>query len=462
MASEAVKILIEAEDLASSKVAQAAAKIDQNVKKIKDVGGKAKASTEFIGQLAGTLGSSEIAGFAGQLGGLTEKISQFSEVSKAGGAGALAFKAGLVAAAAAIGFSIGKALGDVIFQTEKWNKEIAKATERANELKAAIASANQLRFNDQQADIELIRDPEEKKAAYEEMLKSLKTNIMGVENQTRASEKAAKEWEEAWQITGNRKEYAKQAEQQVKDDRERLKALQDQAKEIERILGIEAERAAKQKENQAIEASEQYVQSLREQLELEKAVGDEKAKIEASRNAVGTDVAVAEGLLKELEAVRLLNEEKKKQEEERKRQEQEEQAARKRIIDLLANENQKLQERAIAIEKGSEAARAFALESQGVTKAEAERIAAREEELNRMERSKQVEQEVNKQMLQPQQAFQSRFLRSGPMSNPNEKLEKEAEKQTKLAEDQKAALEAIKEQTKPRVNIRDVRLEVAG
>ncbi len=156
----------------------------------------------------------------------------------------------------------------------------------------------------------------------------------------------------------------------------------------------------------------------------------------------------------------MLKEERKKAEDEQKRILQEEQNARKKIIDLIANENLKHQERFIAITKGKEAATALKFEQQGVAKAEAERLAAREAELDKLERAKQVEQDVKKQMLQPQEAFQSRFLSRGPLANPNQKLEEEAAKQTKLAEAQKKELERLVKATESRVKVRDVRLEV--
>jgi hypothetical protein len=507
MASESVKILIEAEDLASAKIAQASQKIEQNVKDIKSVGDKAKKSTEFLGSIAGLLGGSEIAGFASQFAGLTEKVSQFSEVSKAGGAGALAFKAGLVAAAGAIAFSIGNAIGNAIFQVEKWNKEIEKATERANELKQAIASVNQLRFDDKTADIELIRDPEEKKAAYQDLLAELKTNLVGVEQQSKQSEKAAKEWAEAWQITGDRKGFAKMAEEEAKNDRERLKALQEQAKEVERILGIETERAAKQKENK----SKDFIDSLREQLALEKAIGDQRFELEAQKTAVGADVGVAADLLKQIDLQKQLVEAEKTAAQEKEQKIKEEEASRKRILDLIANENQKNQERLVLLGRGTDviaemqkkladpattqseaerlkiqtkilqdldrqrgtesqmqserlqAAKAIALVQQGVNESEAARLAAESERISKLEKNKQNEAEINKTLMQPQEAFQSRFLTRGPMSNPNERLEKEAEKQTRLAEEHKKLLESVRENTKPKpVNVKDVRLEVVG
>jgi hypothetical protein len=326
-----------------------------------------------------------------------------------------------------------------------------------------LASTNQLRFNDTTADIELIRDPEEKKAAYEALLADLKKNLVGVEQQSQQSQKAAKEWGEAWQITGNRKEYAKQAEQQVKDDKERLKALQEQAKEVERILGIEAERAAKQKENQQIEASDNYIQSLRDQLAIEKAIGDERFKLEAQKTAFGADVGVAADLLKQLDAQKQLVEADKKAAQEKEQAAEKERAARQRVIDLITNENLKNQERLVLLNKGTEAAKVFSLVQQGVSETEAARLAAESERISKLEKNKQNEAEINKTLMQPQEAFQSRFLTRGPMSNPNERLEKEAEKQTRLQEEQKKLLADLKENTKPRsVNVKDVRLEVVG
>ncbi len=466
-----------------------------------------KASAEFFGAVASFAGAGELGSIAGQVGGLTEKVTQFSEVSKAGGAGAMLFKAGLVAAAGAIGFAVGNAIGNAIFQVDKWNKEIEKATDRANELKQAMASVNQVRFNDATADIELIRDPEEKKAAYQAMLADLKKNLVGVEQQSQQSQKAAKEWAEAWQITGNRKEYAKQAEQQVKDDKERLKALQEQAKEIERILGIEAERAAKQKENQ----SKDFIESLREQLTLEKAIGDERFKLEAQKSAVGDDVGVAADLLKQIDLQKQLVEAEKIAAQEKEQKIKKEEASRKRILDLIANENQKNQERLVLLGRGTDviaemqkkladpattqseaerlkiqtkilqdldrqrgtesqmqserlqAAKAIALVQQGVNESEAARLAAESERISKLEKNKQNEAEINKTLMQPQEAFQSRFLTRGPMSNPNERLEKEAEKQTRLQEEQRKLLADLKENTKPRsVNVKDVRFEVVG
>ncbi len=81
MTTASAKVIIDAEDLASKKIADAARNVEKSVKNIKDVGGKAKASTELFGTLATTLGGSQLGGYAGQLAQLTDRVSQFSEVS---------------------------------------------------------------------------------------------------------------------------------------------------------------------------------------------------------------------------------------------------------------------------------------------------------------------------------------------------------------------------------------------
>lgn len=95
MSTPASTIVIAAEDKASRIVEQTAVNVDKSIRKIKDVSGRAKASTEFIGVLARSLGGSALGAYASELAGMTEKVSQFAEVSKTGAAGAMAFKVGL-------------------------------------------------------------------------------------------------------------------------------------------------------------------------------------------------------------------------------------------------------------------------------------------------------------------------------------------------------------------------------
>ena len=501
MATESVKILIEAEDQASAKIAAASKEVENRIKNIKDVGGKAKASTEFIGTLVGSLGGSEIAGFASQLGGLTEKVSAFSEVQKAGGAGALAFKAGLVAAAGAIAFQIGNALGNVIFQTEKWTEALKKATDESKKLEAAAASLRSERFSDTQADIELIRDPEKKRAEYEKLLGDLKTNIVGVEGQVRSSQKAVQEWDEAWQITGDRKGFAEQSKLQLEQDKERLKQLQEQQKEIQRLIGIEAEREKLRQQNASLDADQKYLEGLDKQLSMLQAI-KEDGKIElgsgsnierlqkeiellekqkdgiaaireqARQSTSGIVIEAPEGnprpqidAAKEAEAKLVAIKLIEKQTELERLQREEKKAALKEIADMEFNatmaaekafiaERDRLAEQKVLLEQGAEAAHAMRLAKQGLSEEDAKSFASQQAELDNQ---KQVQEKMKaRESAQPLQAVSSRFLTRGPV---DDKMLDVAKTQLKVQQEQLAELKKPKPEGP---KMRDVRLVEVG
>lgn len=96
MATESVKILIEAEDKATAKIKSAILEQEKaaersvlaSQKQTKEGLKATKATTDFFGAVAGMAGGSQVASVASQLAGLTEKTGQFSEVAKAGGSSA--------------------------------------------------------------------------------------------------------------------------------------------------------------------------------------------------------------------------------------------------------------------------------------------------------------------------------------------------------------------------------------
>jgi hypothetical protein len=308
--SESVDILIKAEDMATPVVAKSAKSVDaldESIKRIKASGEQAKKSTEFFGTIANVLGGSEIGSFASQIAGVTEKTSQFAEVQKLGGAGAFAFKAGLVAAVGAIAFQVGNALGNMIFQTERWTKKLEEATNKAKELAAEVLTIEVGKFADDKEDIELIRDPEGKKAAYKDLLTSLSENVKAVENRLVTARKKTKEWDDAWQITGDRKAFAEQAKADVLEDEKRLKTLKDQALEIRKLTNGRAEENKALAEKNALQdKSDEYLKGLREEVQLLQASKEEQAAILAARNAYGVGAVLeAQDLLLEKERIAL-------------------------------------------------------------------------------------------------------------------------------------------------------------
>ena len=364
---------------------------------MKDVGGNAKKTTELVGTLAQLTGNTELGNFASQLAGATEKISSFGEVSKAGKAGALAFKLGLVGLAATIGSAIGKAIGDVIFETKKFTRELERAKEASKELEDRLQSTRATMAENAKQDIELIRDPEKKRAAYKDLLATLDKDIDTVNKNIVVSQKAVDKWADAWQITGDRKEFAIQAQEQLKDDKARLEALREERDELQKITSERARQIEEiEKANEAKDKSDAYIASLKEEIQYLAATKEEQIKLDAAKNATVEDQGEAERLLKERDAIVAKIEAQKELEEAQKRAEEERakaaekaiqdaQREKDRIAGIVQTEQERLALRALELEQGKEAAKVQALMNQGVEEAAAKQLAAAEAALQAKE-----------------------------------------------------------------------------
>lgn len=402
-AGAALKGLTESQDAA-------AVSAEKTAEAFKSGGKDVKAASDMFATLAKITGSSELAGLASTVGTVTDKVGQFSEVSKSGAVGAAAFKLGLMGLAASAGFAVGKVLGDIIWQTEKFERAMASAKETAAELDAQLKkNASTLAANVRE-DIELIRDPEEKRAAYAKLLGDLSRDIQTASDVAGKSAREAEQWADAWQITGDRKQYAIDAQEQAAADKERLAGLKEQRDELMQIVGARAqENAAIRAANEAKDKSESYLETLRQEVEYMKATREEQIKIDALRNTTDEDRGEAERLLKERDAIKAKQDaereaaaEKKKQQEdatraaekaaedaERARQkamedrvkemEQIAENARReeqRVEDIIAAERERLELQKIEKEQGKEAATAKQFVNQGVDEATAKQFAA--------------------------------------------------------------------------------------
>jgi hypothetical protein len=485
--SATIDIIIAADDQATKEFAQVAKNIDANVKNIKEIGGRAKTSTEFVGTLANALGGTEIGSYAGQLAGLTDKVSQFAEVQKAGGAGAFAFKAGLAAAAGVIAYQVGSAIGNVIFQVEKWNKSIAETTEKTKEMIAETAKIKALQLTDTKEDIELIRDPAEKRQAYEQLLKSMQTEMIGLEGRVKQGAKEVKAWDAAWKITGDRKGFAEIAKQELAESKEKLKVMQEEALTLQRLLSDrtrdneeikkrneEAKKsedyiASLQKElellttkdkllakatqsgavgedatlaanlllqiesaktqDEQIKKSDDYLAGLRKEVEILRAKKEETAAVVAQQNTFGVDAnAEAERLLRERDALKAKEEQEKKLAEDQKKLADEKINQAKQIEAIRTKELDKLAEERIALTQGKEAAHAFNLEKQGLSKTDAQRIAREQATIDRAKQSQQPAPQL--------QAQETRLLTIGDTQDVGQQ-------QLQIARDSNAQITAI-------------------
>jgi len=480
--SEAVEILIKADDQASAKLAVVATNAQNAGKKtadaFKDSGQNVKATTDLFSQLASMTGNSELAGLANVVGGVSEKVGQFSEVSKKGALGAVGFRLGLMGLAAAGGFAVGKVLADIVWQTEKFERAMAQAKETAAEFDAQLKRVASSIASNARGDIDLIRNPEEKRAAYAKLLSDLNRDIQTASDVAGKSAREVEEWADAWQITGNRKQYALDAQDQLKTDNERLANLKEQRDELMKVVGARALEVAEIKAaNEAKDKSENYIETLRQEVEYMKATREEQIKIDALRNTTTEDQGEAERLLRERDAIKAKQDaereaaaEHKKQQEDairaaekaaedaerarQKEQEDRDKAAEKiaenarnevkRVEDIIAAERERMELQKIEMELGQEAANAQQLINQGVDETTAKQLAAEQAAIDKAKQDKADEaaklkgQETGGKKTGPAPALaamESRLLTRGSGSDPMDKTNKILEATKKHTEE---------------------------
>jgi len=419
--SEGVKILISADDQASKVLANVAQNVDAKVKQIKTVGQGAKASTEFIGSLANSLGGSVVGSYASGIAQLTEKISAFSEVSKAGTAGAMAFKAGLGGVAIAAGFKIGTMIGDWVFETARWNNELEKANASLLKSASIAAQTTGIGLSIQTEKIEQTEDPAERMR----LLREYQTDLSKQAEKT-AIELAKQTQELKDQQTWYQRNVNLSEEQKAADEadlaltKEKLAAIEKEQEVVRNKLRSDVQELEALKEANALKKrNEDYIKSLADEVALLRASKDEHAAIAAMQKAGGNPEVAAriESLLREKEQIEAKRESEKLAADEAKKAAEEKRRDAERVADATQKELDKLQEQKIAMEQGSEAARRFALEKQGISKENAKRIAAEQEELDK----RKLEQDFKRPDLQ---AVQSRLLTRGPMEKGIDKVAK--------------------------------------
>jgi DNA repair exonuclease SbcCD ATPase subunit len=425
-------------------------KVEANAATMKDMGGQAKKTGDFVRTLASLTGNSEIAGLAGQIGDIADKAGKFSEVSKAGGAGAMAFKLGLVGLVATIGAGIGKAIGDVVFQTAKWERAMQSAKDEAKLLDDQLKRTQANMFSMRKEDIELIRDPDQKRAAHKQLLDELNRDIQALSGNVTKGKREVEEWADAWQVTGERKALAAMAEEQLATDQERLASLKAQRDEIVKITSVRAdENAAIRAANEAKDKSESYLDTLRQEVQYLQATREEQIKIDALRNTTQEDRGEAEQLLRARDAIIAQKEameekirtQQRAQEEAIKAAERAEQEAEKelqRVEDIVAAEQERLALQRIELEQGKEAAKARELENRGVDASTAKALAAEEAAIELLKQKKAESEKPAEEKKVAEvanlQASQSRLLTRGQRSNPAEETNKILQQSLKHAE----------------------------
>lgn len=434
---------------------------------VESTGAKTKLATVALQSVANLSGQGGLASLAGQIGEVAEKSELLTGSLKGGGAGALVMKAGLVALVAGVGAKIGTVLGNWIFQTEKFERSMKRATDASAAFDAQIKGLQSSLKSDRMEDIELIRDPEEKQAAYKKLFDDITRDLETTSQQVAKSERDVEAWAEAWQVTGNRKAYAKMAEEQLAIDKERLATLRAELAETAKLTGEREKLNAQiREENAAKDKSEAFIQSLRDELELLKATKEEQIEIEAIRNTVPANEDEAIRLLRERDAI-LAKREAEEQlaqaqldaaEAEKARADKAEEAAqkaredaeqdRRNIEQIIAAEEDRLELQRIELEQGKEAAKAKALMNEGVDKATAEKIAKEEAAIEKLREAANKKDDPKAKQARTAgpaptlTASESRLLSRGPVDRQGEWLEDAARSLRKILDASQSTAEA--------------------
>ena len=452
MAGDAVKILIQAEDQASAKAVYAAKNIENAVSGVKEVGSKAKASTEFIGVLAGQLGGAEFATAAQGVAGITEKIGQFSEVMKLGGAGAMAFKTGLVALVGVMSIQFGKSIGEMIFGIDDVAGRMEAAAKESENFANHMIKLAGIKFGDQLEDLTLIRDPNEQQRAAVELFGSI-----------------GKEVDDA---VASFQYYSQEAEKATAS-KQGAEVIADLQNEADKYMEIAS--ALRNQQNQLGEkysAHAQQVRLIKEQQAAEDAAAAKKAQIDQSaistlRNVNYQYIALTKSAeearraqlqdqgLGDADINRIMFAEKTLKAEQdadaaKKKAQDEEKSRLQRIADLGKSELQRLEEQKILLEQGEQAAEAFRLQQQGLDKDTALAIAAAKAQFAEAAKKKEMKATISTPDLA---AKESRLLTRGKADDSQKKIEANTLATVGKLDKVSEAITALKDKLQPPTTI---------
>lgn len=425
MASESVKILIEAEDKASAQVANASKNIEQAVKGVKETGQKAKGSIEFVGVMAGQLGGGQLQTAAQGVAAITEKVGQFSEVMKAGSTAAGFFQAGIMALVGVMSFQLGKSIGESIFGVRDLTKELEDMTAQFQQQAEVMKQTASIKFGEQLEDVQLIKDPKKQQAEAVALFKAIE------EQRNNAIRSASMYDDQVQKIRSTENAYLGKLGELSDADAERANQLQltannqraladelnnelaqlgklfgPRAKMIEQIKAQQkAEEEAAAKKKSIDDSALSSLRSINYQY-IELTKGQEASRREQMKDQGMTDIQIERILFAE----RALGVEKKLADQKRKAEEAE-QSRLQKVADLRESELERLQEQKILLEQGEKAAHIFRLTQQGLDRDTAEAIANAQAASEQAAKSKQI------QTAQPVAAVESRLLSRGPQQD---------------------------------------------
>jgi hypothetical protein len=289
--SEAVEILLSVDDQASQAVSEAAKKVSavdrdtsKATPKLLSMEKAGRTAGDAIGRIGDVLDVAEISRASGAIGGIAEQL----QTAREAGEGLKLGFVGTVGVAGAVftaSVGIGKALGDIVFQTAAWEKRLEGALKISQQLSARQQRMSQEAFGDQLARLEAGNAPD---TAYDELIRNIKQEAQGVAMSLRAEMSRLDKMNSLYAATLGRYE-VQLAENTIESLQQQLEQLREQENTVSRILTVERELTAERDKKSRLENEEKYIQQLREELELLNASAEEQDAIIAARNAATID-----------------------------------------------------------------------------------------------------------------------------------------------------------------------------
>lgn len=289
--SDAVEILLSVDDQASEAVSKAANKVnsvERDVAKAKpSVMGLEKAGRtagDAIGRIGDSLDVPELGRAAGAIGGIAEQLQNAKEASEGMKLGVVG-TAGVVGGVAASAFAIGRAFGDVVFQTTAWEEKLKSGLDVMQQLESRRGRMAQQSFQDRLSRLDATSAPD---TAYVELIRDLKREAEGVSRNLAA---------EVTRLDGMTSAYytfvdtfSKQlAEANIRSFQTQLEQLKEQENQVERILTVERELTKERERKSRAESEAKFIKQLQDELELLTASADEQDRIIAARNAASIE-----------------------------------------------------------------------------------------------------------------------------------------------------------------------------
>lgn len=285
--SDAVEILLSVDDQASTALQKSAARvnsIDTSAKAAKphvmQLEKAGRTAGDAIGRIGDTLDVPELGRASSAIGGIAEQLQNAKEASEGMKLGFIG-TAGVVGGVFTASVGIGKALGDVVFQTSMWEQKLQSALSISAQLTARQGRLSDQSFGDTLSFMEL-RGADDQ--AYLELLKKIQTEATGISRSLSAELRTLDElMDPKWAWLYKNEITIRQASADALQSQ--LEGLKSQQNAIERLLGVERELTKEREKKARAESEGKFIKQLEDELELITASAEEQDRIIAARNA---------------------------------------------------------------------------------------------------------------------------------------------------------------------------------